>query len=596
MKAKKIFSIILSAVMTVSCLPMTASAEEITDPEYVEGEIVISSTKEVEDSFGLLHTASESDPDVVEIDFDEVGITDIEKVENYSEEDNMYIAEVDGDVEEICEELSANSDIIAEPNYILHTCSFTMPTEITKPVSFYTNYQQWYLDWILDFPDALETHQVTGAGVTIAIVDDGYNINASDFPTNLWRNSKGTVGWNVHSNNDNIAPIYKSDGTAFGNSSHGSNVAGVIGMASNGSSGIGVAYGAELMLIQAAAYTSDSANPGFTSSDIAKAINYAVDNGADIINLSLGSTSKPSVMTTAINNAYNAGVAIFAAAGNGDSSGKGVKTSTSVFYPAGYSNVMGVMAIDKITSETETLKLSQFSNYDVTGNGTYYNIAVPGVSILGCGLTLGAYTLNNGTSQASPLAAGIAALYYERYPDKTVQDLYSDILASSTDTARAYSTSTYKFKVLNAKKLLDYCTPPEITVNLSTDATIDGNYFYGLNEGYESISDYISVTNGSFTFVPSANGNGTGSVIKIYDKNGSLFKTLNVVVFGDINGDSIADAQDAVFVKCITEGLGRFSAIQKYAGDVTFDALCDSYDAELIENYAIGTDFVYQTR
>lgn len=445
MKFKKFLSVILCTVIIAAAFMPNAYAESIyEEAEYVEGEIVISSSKEIEDSRGLIQTASDSD--TVSIDFDDVGIEEIKEVETYSEEENVYLAEVDGSVEKICKELNQNKDIAAEPNYILHTCDFTMPREISGNLSMYANYQKWYYNDIMHIPEALQKHEVTGAGVTVAVIDDGFDINATDFPTNLWRNSSGTVGWNVYKKSDDISPIYKSDGSEFDNTSHGSNVAGIIGMPPNSKGGIGAAYGAELMLIQAANYSSDTSNPSFTNTSVTSAIDYARENGADIINLSLGSTSNVSAISSAVTRAVNAGIVVVAAAGN-----EGKSTSSQKFYPASLSNVIGVMAIDK----DNPAKLSSFSNYDVSSGGQYYNIAAPGVAIFGC-KNSSQYTLNNGTSQAAPLVAAACALYKEKYPNKTVAELRSDMLTSATETVTAYSSTSYKYKSLNVLKFLDY--------------------------------------------------------------------------------------------------------------------------------------------
>ncbi|MCQ2484535.1 MAG: S8 family serine peptidase [Clostridia bacterium] len=444
MNIKKFISILLSIIFMLSALPFCASAKTETESaEYVEGEIVITSSAEIVDSEGNLFTSS--DDKTVYLDFDETGIEELTESETYSAGENRYLAEVDGNISEVCNELNKIGNITAEPNYILHTTDFVMPSEVTNNVNFYKNYQKWYLNDKMHFPEAWQEYEVTGAGVTVAIIDDGFYVNASDFPVNLWRNSQGTIGWNAHNNNDNIAPIYKSDGTAFDNTAHGSNVAGVIGMAPNGSGGIGAAYGAELMLIQAACYLSDTQNPSFTSASVANAIDYARQNGADIINLSLGSTSNSSAISSAITRAVNAGVLVIASAGN-----NGTSTSSQKFYPASLSNVLGVMAIDK----DNPTQLAAFSNYDTNG-GQFYNIAAPGVGILGCGVSTGKYTLNNGTSQAAPLVAAAAALYMEKYPDRTAEQLKADMLDSATETVTAYSSTSYTYKSLNVLTLLD---------------------------------------------------------------------------------------------------------------------------------------------
>lgn len=572
MRVKKLFSIALSVLLVFVCMPYNASAEIIPDgAEYIEGEILISSTKEIEDSLGMLHTASDSD--TVMIDFEDVGIESVEEVQIYTEEENLYVAEIDGDIEKICRELNKNSDIIAEPNYILHTADMVIRD------SFYNSYEKWYYNDILQLPQAISDFNVTGEGVTIAVIDNGYYIDASDFPTNLWLNSGGTVGWNVHNNNDNISPIYKSNGETFNNTAHGSNVAGIIGMPKNTIGGIGVAYGAELMLIQAAQYVNDDTPSGFSSSDIAAAIDFAKENGADIINLSLGSASNSITIRSAVNRAYNAGVAVIAAAGN-----NGCPTSTSAFYPAALSNVIGVMAIDK----TDPTQLASFSNYDTSGNATYYDIAAPGTEILGCGITTSGFTLNNGTSQASPIVAGCAALLLSLYPDYTVDDLYNVIRSFNAGTVLSNptaSTTTYQYRSLNAYSLLSFVEEAEYVVDdLNTSAFIDvtHNYFCGLNEGFEDIARYITPVEGkgSITFIPTENGNGTGSIIEIYNRFDILYKTIPVVVFGDINGDSYIDGQDAVLLKCKLNNMLELDTYQTYAADTDIDNGISSSDVQ----------------
>lgn len=585
MKGKKILSVLFSTVLLFVCLPMSFSAQDM-EAEYVEGEIIISSPKKIEDNLGNLQTASESDR--VGIDFENVGIESIEKIETYSD-DNVYVAEIDGNVEKICAELNNCGNITAEPNYILHTADFDMPSEVTDNNAVYA-YQKWYFEDKLHIPEAWQTHEVTGAGVTIAVIDNGFYVNSPDFPANLWLNSQGTPGWNTYKNSDDISPIFKSDGTKFNNTAHGSNVAGVIGMRSNGSGGIGAAYGAELMLIQAANYANDASNPSFTAAAVVMGIDFAREHGADIINLSLGSTTNILSIADAIERAYNAGKLVIAAAGN-----SGLPTSTAPYYPAALSNVIGVMAIDK----DDPTQLAGFSNYD-TNNGQHYDIAVPGHTIVGCNSASTGYALLSGTSQASPLAASVAALYMEKYPDNTIEDFRNDMLASATEYVHAYNSNNYYFKSLNALKLLDYCSPPIINVNLSTDATIYNGYFQGLNEGYTDINDYISVTagTGSIVFTPTENGNGTGSTIEIYNSQNKLFRTLTVVIFGDINGDCKADGQDALLIRCKLSGLDSFelSSVQEYAADVSFDNVVGKDDSDIIIDYAVMNDYVSQIR
>lgn len=442
MKLKKCISLLLCTVMLVSAFPFVVYAKDAApDDDYVKDEIIISCDEDLTDSG---------------IDLDAAGIDSIEKLQTYSEE-NVYVAEISGNVEKTCEELNNKYDgIVAEPNCILHNCGFQMPAEASDSNALYAQYQKQYLNNILHVTDAWQHSEVSGEGVTIAIIDSGFYIDATDFSQNLWKNSLGTVGWNVHENNDDIGPIYKSGGQMFTENGmwatqHGTNIAGAIGMASNGIGGIGAAYGAELMLIKAAEYVDDSLI-SISLSDTIEAIDFARENGADVINFSLSTTSNYYSMLMAVNRAYSDGVAFVASVAN---AGKAVSTEKS--YPAAYSHVIGVMALDTANPS----QLTKFSNYDDSATQEYYDIAAPGTSIVGCDVISGSLTMFSGASQACAFVTSCAALYLEKYPLATVDDLYSAIRTFNTDTVKSYprsGESTFYYKSMNADKLLGYCS------------------------------------------------------------------------------------------------------------------------------------------
>ncbi len=602
MKIKKAFNLIICVILVFTSLPFCANAQELevieSFPvnEYVPGEIVITTSGELVDiSEDTFSTASADD--CTPIDFEEKEIEVIDQVQCFDEEteESIYVLSADGDIEAKCAELKKLPGVIsAEPNAIFQTSGFSMPGEITSSsTSIYSTHMKWYFDQT-QIPDAWQTFEVTGENVVVAVIDNGYYIEHAEFPKNLWTDANGNKGWNTNKDSGDISPIYKSDGTAFGNTGHGSNVASIIGALANGSNNIGAAYGAKLMLINAARYTSDSKNPDFTLDDLIEAIDFAVANGADIINMSLGAITTSSSLEAAVNRAYNAGVAVIGAAGNASTS-----TATGKAIPASYSNVIGVMATDS----TDTTQLAKFSNYDPYG--TYYDVAAPGTSIVGCTYMSGKLSTMNGTSQASPLVASFAALYLSKYPDATVDELYDAIRNSPktqvTSNKELVTSTTYYFKFLNAYELLAYGkVKPEIELNLSTSVTHDvtTGYLYGLSEGYTDISDYITVKSGTGTteFIPSFLGNGTGAVLNIYDIYGDLYKTYRIIIFGDTNGDGYADGQDAVIDSCIINSPDSYESYIKYAADVDFDGDVDELDRQITADYAIGLDFVFQTR
>lgn len=606
MKFKKIICIVLSAVLLAVCMPVLTTAQEVVTAEYVEGEIIFEYTPTVS-TYGIDRSGTSFASKIKAL-----GVTELNELETYEEEylstnsvsseSVTYVAKISGNVEKTCREMEKLDGVTyAEPNYLLETYGYTTPGELSDTSGLYYTWEKWYLEDIMNIPAAWEKYQTCGEGVTVAILDNGYYLEAPDFPTNLWDDGNGNHGWNTADNTSNIAPVTMSDGTALNDSVHGSNVAGVIGMASNGKNGIGGAFGAELMLIKVATdsynYTSPDTDTKIPIAAVASGINYARVYGADVINMSFGmlSSSCPTTIKKAIDAAYSAGVVLIAAAGN-----NATGTSTALSYPAAASNVIGVMAIDK----TDTSSLTKFSNYDENG-GAYYDVAAPGYAVLGCGIEARKFSLLSGTSQSSPLVAACAALYLSVYPDRSVDDVYNSIRNSGTKTVTSNSTvstsQTYQYKILDAVELLDFGEiKPEIEFNLSTTIIHEPKtgYIYGLDEGYASISDYITVTEGTGTteFVPTALGNGTGSVLNVYTLSGELYKTYTVIIFGDVNGDCIADGHDAVITDCIANNFGEYSDCIKYAADVDFDGTVEQSDVQLIAGYAIGTDFVSQIR
>lgn len=601
MKTKKIFSVILCCVLITTSMPFCVYAEELqiaeyqpSVDEYKPGEIVITTSDELIDSSSTFVTYG-AGCDYTPINFESAEINHVEELNSFEENSNerTYVIEVEGDVLEKCEELEKLPGVeSAEPNLVFHTMDFSMPGEINSG-SLYAAHMKWYFDE-MKITEAWSQFESTGKGVVVAVIDNGYKTDADDFPTNLWTDVNGNHGWNTYKNSADISPIYKSDGTAFNNTDHGTHVAGIIGAPPDGKNLIGVAYESEIMLINAAHYVSETEVPSFFLDDLIEAIDYARINGADIINLSLGLLGGQSVqLENCINKAYNEGIAVIAAAGN-----SGVSTEQAKTIPASYENVIGVMAGDK----TDPTQLAYFSNYDPSGE--YYDITAPGYQILSCSIESGKVAYMSGTSQASPLVAACAALYMQEYPNATIDELYEAIrkspekyLTSNSETA---PDVTEKFKFLQADLLLEYGkVDPDIKLNLNTNVTRDETlgYIWGLDEGYTDIRNYITVTEGTGTMelVPTECGNGTGSVINVYDIYGELKKTYTLIIFGDVNGDAIADGQDAVLISCIMKS-DVFTDPQKFASDVDFDGYTTEYDYSITANYALSLDYIFQIK
>lgn len=608
MKFKKIICILTAAVIALVCLPVASFAEDTVGADYVDGEVIFEYTSP---SSGGARRASST----FKSRLSALGVTQTREVNTYEDSSLFttssvtsrtvtYVAKISGDVEKTCRELEKIDGVsYAEPNYLFETCGYTAPRELTAPSNNYVNYERWYLDTVMKIPDAWEKYQTCGEGVTVAVIDNGFYVDATDFPTHLWDDGSGNHGWNVANDSADISPVYRN-GTALADSAHGSNVAGIIGMASNGSNFVGAAFGAELMLIRVAngdATTKKDADgndvyyTAITADAVAAGINYAKQHNADVINMSLGVSVYPNIIRNAVDSAYNSGSVIIASAGN---SAMGSKTGLS--YPAAASNVIGVMA----SGQANTSMLTDFSNYD-EDDGQYYDIAAPGYAIVGCGIEKGKFSIMAGTSQAAPLVASCAALYLSVYPDRSVDDVYNAIRKASTKTVISNTTVStakrYKYKSLNAVEMLDYGeVKPEIVFDLSTTVISDSKrgYIYGLDEGYADIASYVTVTEGtgSAEFVPTALGNGTGSVLNIYTIRGALYKSYTIILFGDVNGDCKINGEDSVIVSCIENGMGEYADCVKFAADTDFDEAVGQSDIDQINSYAIGLGTVSQIR
>ncbi|MEB3327951.1 MAG: S8 family serine peptidase [Candidatus Sericytochromatia bacterium] len=241
---------------------------------------------------------------------------------------------------------------------------------------------QWWVSKV-GLPAAWDRPQGLGdAAVVVAVVDSGVDLDHPDLAPNLAPGGFDFV--------DNDADPTDRQG-------HGTHVAGIIAAAAgNGLGGVGAAPGCKILPIRAGDAT-------LLIADVADGVMHAVQQGAQVINLSLGSPSDSPTLRAAVDQAALAGVLVVAAAGNSN--------VTSPFYPAAYEAVLAVGAT------TSTDARASFSNH-----GLWVELAAPGVDILSTTFD-GGYGLKSGTSMACPLVAGAAALLKSVRPTWTTEQL-----------------------------------------------------------------------------------------------------------------------------------------------------------------------------
>ncbi len=216
------------------------------------------------------------------------------------------------------------------------------------------------------------------------------------------------------------------DGDPMDDHGHGTHVAGTIAAKANGDGVVGVAYGVKILAIKA--LDEDGSGP---EDQIARAIDAAVQNGAKVINMSLGGPDDSRALRDAVARANKKGVLCVVAAGNDG--------NTQNDYPAAYPDSFAVGATD--TSDNR----AYFSNY-----GRYVQIAAPGVGILSSAGG-GGYERLSGTSMACPHVAGAAGLLLSARPDFGPADL-KRLLSGNGDSVSGFSSGV---KRLNLQKALE---------------------------------------------------------------------------------------------------------------------------------------------
>jgi hypothetical protein len=230
----------------------------------------------------------------------------------------------------------------------------------------------------------------SGSGVTVAIIDTGIQLTHPDLSSNV------ISGYDFVNN----------DGSATDDNGHGTHVAGIVASTMNNAGNIGASYSAKLMPVKVL----NESGYGYLS-DVAKGVYYATDNGARVINMSLGSTYDSDTLRRSIQYASSKGVLIVAAAGN--------DSGAPCSYPAAYSSVICVVATDQDN------KLASFSN--IGGE-----LAAPGVSNYSTYIN-NSYARLSGTSMASPHIAGSAALLMSACNDCSTTEVREILRQTATD-------------------------------------------------------------------------------------------------------------------------------------------------------------------
>lgn len=391
---------------------------------------------------------------------------------------NLYKIHLTGDPITAAKAYTQHATVAyAQPNHLFY------PHATPNDPEYPNQYALANINW-QTLQDALAPVQKQ---IIVAILDSGIDFTHNDLKANIWQNASEANGRpNIDDDGngyiDDIngwdftdAPTIPGFGDATDRdndpsdeSSHGTNISGVIAAVANNNLGIvGVAPNAKLMPLRASA--SLLAGGSFLQEDdLAAGIVYAVENGAHIINMSWGGPESALVIRDALTYAAQQGLVLVAAAGNSGAPG--------LSYPAVNNNTIAVGATDRFHN------LANFSS-----TGAAIDIVAPGLNVLTTQLN-NSYTVRSGTSLAAPHVSGLAALILSRNPTLNAQQVRTLIQSTAKDLGAPGSDNSFGAGLIDAGALSNRIStfPPtaeiltpenenSATGNMTITASVTGN-------------------------------------------------------------------------------------------------------------------------
>jgi subtilisin family serine protease len=269
----------------------------------------------------------------------------------------------------------------------------------------------------------------TGQGMTVAVVDTGVDYTHPDLQSNIWQNPEEIPGNGIDDDHNgyvddvhgwNFVDTESNDPIDL--EGHGTHVAGTIAATNNGFGTTGIAYGAKIMPVRVIGGMDDNYPEQFDA-NVAQGIRYAVQNGARVINMSLGNfIGDPTMVQTraALEYATQSGVIAVMASGNEREQGANRPIEPANFARQGLGIAVGAINLRR--------QVAYFSN--PAGKRPIEFLVAPGVNIRST-VPNDSYELESGTSMATPHISGVVALMLSANPQLTVAQVISILQTSA---------------------------------------------------------------------------------------------------------------------------------------------------------------------
>jgi len=515
--------------------------DDADDLNYFTGEIL------------LIAKDGVSDSDIKDMAEDQRGeCTDIKSL---SGDTKMAVVDISKEytVKKAAANFEKNDDILyAQPNYIYEATDENVAEEqnavinkinstdsnvtqsiVSQSINDSYAYDQWYLDNAnADINDAWTIiNNTSHSRVKVAVIDTGVLTTHEDLK------SSGSLDTSLCRtiNNGSISTSI-SDGDG-----HGTHVSGIIAAQQGNSKGIaGVASSAnnnvaDLFVINASVWDSDYQEYLFSTQDLIYSIDYAVSKGARLINMSLGgkSSGDDAALQTEIEVAYAAGTLCICAAGNAeDGSDKG---TTAAYTPSDFDEVISVI------STTPTNTKSDFSNY-----GSAKDISAPGGGDIASGVTEenetegilslyndGGYAWMWGTSQATPIVTGVAAMMLSVNPNLSVSQVKTILYETAKDLGSSGRDNSFGWGLVQAGDAVQTAknTSGDIVYDnyISTGSTKSGSFskttsgnFAAGDENYSHMKGYYFQGTAGYKVTLTLSSSSLDTYMKLYNSSGSL--------------------------------------------------------------------------
>ena len=448
------------------------------------------------------------------------------------------------------------------------------------------------VQWGLDRIQAVEAWDYSeGSGSTvIAVIDSGVDYEHPDLLGKIWTNygesgvdasgaDKSTngidddlngfiddnKGWDFISLSTNCHPdedCFTRDNQPLDAHGHGTHIAGIIGAATNNEIGMaGTCPNCSIMPVKALSKKRTGQSLG-TAADMIAAIDYAVLNGADVINLSVASSSD--VVEEEVQKALEAGVIVVAGAGNNSSSG--------LRYPAAYEGVISVASID-----VEGQKAGN-SNF-----GSWIDVAAPGVEIASTvpeSVFGFEYSYGSGTSQATAFVSGIAGVLASmggRLGNEHLSTIIRETVNPMPALEPQFSQGFGAASMLNAVR------------SLASDINQDGCVDYSdlkliLYSGHYNSGALLDLQTSSRIDLNKNGFSDTGDVVVMLQTGRYEDPDCRFILSADFNGDQCVDSADLNIL-----GTNWLQNGDHSMGDATGDGVIDSGDLnELGQQWMFG--------